>query len=105
MIRCYDRLNQSDESMFSVLANIISPGVFSYSPKACCFCVYFILMFYLENIFLFLEVYCSEAYSESHVFNLLNMKLYFYLGSQRRSLLNKKSSMVMGAEVTEKGKD
>lgn len=55
MICCYDRLNQSDESMFNVLANIISPGVFSYSPKAHCFCVYFILMFYLETVFLFLE--------------------------------------------------
>lgn len=59
MICCYDRLNQSDESMFNVLANIISSGVFSYSPEAHCFCVYFILMFYLERIFLFLEEKCT----------------------------------------------
>jgi len=59
MICCYDRLNQSDESMFNVLANIISPGVFSYSPKAHCFCVYVILMFYLETMFLFLAEKCT----------------------------------------------
>lgn len=59
MICCYDRLNQSNESMFSALANIISSGVFSYPPEAHCFRVYFILMFYLEHIFLFLEEKCT----------------------------------------------
>lgn len=89
MIRCYDRLNQSDESMFSVLANIISPGVFSYSPKAHCFRVYFILMFYLENIFLFLEVYCCETYIESHVF-ITEYEMIFLFRKSKEKVIEQK---------------